>query len=120
MKKITAALAMCICLAGQAISPVTLPDISGDGSVHAIATAGTARWITFVSLPTNSTANCSASVVTGCIRVGDSNISNSRGIPIQVGSSFSKLESTSAAREDLTNWYYLVQSGDKLSITYGK
>jgi hypothetical protein len=92
------------------IVPTTLPDITGDGAVHAIASTGSARWIIFAALSTNSSV----------IRLGDSNITTSRGVPVPPGQSFSVFESTSTFRHSLAGWDYLIQSGDKLSITYGQ
>jgi hypothetical protein len=92
------------------IVPTTLADITGDGAVHAIAAGGSARWIVFVALSTNVST----------VRLGDSNITTTRGVPVPPGQSFSILESTSTFRHSLSGWNYLIQSGDKLSITYGQ
>lgn len=100
---------------------VTLADISGDGAVHAISASGTTvRWIQFRSLSTNSTASCSISAITGCVRVGDASISTSRGIFLMPGDGIPILESSGSVRIALNTVYYLVQSGDKISITYMK
>jgi hypothetical protein len=90
------------------ITPNTVADITGDGNVHAVATPATGcRYIIFAALSTNTNA----------MRLGDSNITTSRGVPVGPGQSFTLLESPSTFRHG--GWYYLVQSGDKISITYG-
>ena len=113
-------LAVLLPLSGQELSPVTISDISGDGSVHAIAASGTARTITFFALPGNSTTNCGSSAVTGCIRIGDANISTSRGTIMVPGAGAYLGESPGTQRYTLSSWYYLVQSGDKITIAYTK
>jgi hypothetical protein len=118
LKKILSLLAICACLLAQ--NPATISDIPGDGAAHAVAATGTARWITFISPPSNSTTNCGTSAISGCVRIGDSNISTSRGTILQPGSSGFMLESSGTIRYDLSKWYYLAQSGDKVIITYGQ
>lgn len=101
--------------------PFTLADISGDGAAHPIASTGAARLIIISALPTNSTTNCGTASVSGCPRVGDSNISTSRGQFLVPGSSMTFPAMPPGAGDQtylLSNVYYLVQSGDKISITY--
>ena len=112
-------LSVSLLLVGQVfLVPVTLADIAGDGTAHAIASSGSARSITFVSLSSNSTANCNASATSGCVRVGDSSVSTTRGIPLAPGQGYGLLESSGAARYQLSAWFYVVQTGDKISISY--
>jgi len=106
-------------LNAQLLSPITAVDISGDGAVHNIApNGGTARWIQFIALATNSTATCSVSSLAGCPRVGDASISTTRGAALMPGNGFYIPESNSSGRQDLSKWYYLIQSGDKMAILY--
>ena len=98
---------------------VTIPDITGDGTVHAISTgSGTFRSILIRALDTNSTATCNSSSVAGCVRYGDSNISTSRGMYLKPGESSGWIESAGSTRRPLNTWFYLIQSGDKLAIIY--
>lgn len=73
----------------QAQTPVVSPaTISGDGAAHAVtATAQRARWIIFIAPATNTTTNCGSGAISACPRVGDSNVSTSRGVPLPPGSS---------------------------------
>lgn len=105
-------------LSAQAPTLVPLTDITGDGLAHAIASTGTFRSITIRSLDTNSTATCSAVSVAGCVRIGDASITTSRGLYLKPGESFGMLESAGSSRRRLQDWFYLVQSGDKISIIY--
>lgn len=95
-------------------SIVTIADISGDGAAHAIGTGG-AQWIQFIAPSGNSSV----------VRVGDSSITTSRGVPVAAGGGMFMPtippKSDSIDRSyDLSTIYYLVQSGDKLSIVYSK
>lgn len=109
-------------IASAQSTPTSIADISGDGSVHAVASSGFARWIQF-STCTSGATGCTAN--TNVVRLGDSSISTSRGIPVPPGGTmfFPPLPQTpgneARAQYDLSKIYYLVQSGDKLSITYG-
>lgn len=108
-----------VLLVAQGPTPVTIADITGDGAAHQISSgSGTFRSILFRALDTNSTSTCGTSSVAGCVRFGDANISTSRGMYLKPGESSGWLESPGAARRTLNTWYYLVQSGDKLSIIY--
>ncbi len=105
---------LALILSGQRQAPVTVADITGDGVVHQIAAAGSATWLQFQAPPGNSSASCGSSSLAGCVRIGDANISTSRGIFLLPGAYASE------AAANLNEWYYLVQTGDKLVITYGK
>ena len=100
-------------------SPAT---VSGDGAVHAIASSGFARAIIITAWPTNATTNCGSSAVSACPWVGDSNVSTSRGQFLLPGGSLTlpAIGSASAGapeRYPLAGVFYIVQSGDKISIT---
>ncbi len=84
---------------------VTIADIAGDGANHAIAAAGTAMWITFVAPTTN----------TNVVRVGDSNISATQGTPVAPGAG---LHYPPPLSYPLSQTYYRIASGDKLTIVY--
>lgn len=90
------------------IAIVTVPDITGDAANHAVST-GTARWIQFVA-PAANAAN---------VRVGDSNISSTRGIPIPPGGSMFLPESPDLGLGyDLANVFYRATTGDIVSIAW--
>jgi hypothetical protein len=101
-------------------SPVTIADISGDGAVHQIASSGTAISITFEAPAGNSTTSCTGNTLTGCVRIGDASISTSRGTYLTPGSTATLPEPGGTTRYKLSEWYYLVQTGDKLVINYVK
>lgn len=111
MKRTICILVLAAIASGQnLIVPTTLADISGDGSVHAFAATGTMRWFTACALAGN----------TATIRLGDANITTSRGTPLVAGACLGMNESSSTFRHSMAGWFYLIQSGDKLSITYGQ
>ncbi len=104
------------------VKPTTPADIAGDAAVHSITTdTARARLVTIKALSTNSTATCGTSSIAGCVRFGDANISTSRGGYLLPGESYTFPIVGSAS--GTINWalagiYYLVQSGDKISIIY--
>lgn len=112
MKRIYVLLVLAVTLCGQTlVNPNTAPDIAGDGKVHQIAAGGGALWITVCALRNNATA----------VRLGDSKITTERGIPLEAGACYGlNPPSSPNHRHSLGGWYYLVQKGDKLSITYGQ
>lgn len=99
-------------------APVTIPDIAGDATVHQVAATGSFRSILIRAADTNSTATCSSTSLAGCVRFGDINISTTRGMYLKPGESSGWIESSGSARRLLSSWYYLVQTGDKLTIIY--
>ena len=103
-------------LGGQSVvTPVSLADVAGDGAVHAVAATGTAYSVTITSASSNSTTNCGSTAISGCVRTGDSNISTSRGQYLTPGQSAEW--KPQQQRYNLSSIYYLVQSGDKISIS---
>lgn len=89
---------------------VTFTDITGTGANVQLASSGTCKWIQFIA-PTANTNNT---------RVGDINISTTRGAYMAPGSGFAFLPSPSGAGVySLSTVYTLVQAGDKLSVTCG-
>lgn len=94
---------------------VSLPLITGDGSKHALAAAGTyARWVQVV---VRTIASSSVPV-----EIGDAAITTTRGIPLfQVGASqfFPEHTTDSFSFYDLAEIYQLAASGDTISVVYG-
>lgn len=113
-------LLLCLCSLLSAATETCIADISGDGSAHAISTSGFALSITIVALSNNATTNCSSSAVSGCPRVGDSTVSTSKGTPMQPGSSkfYAPIMPFNSSLYALAQIFYVVQSGDKISICY--
>jgi hypothetical protein len=117
----------CALLCAQSsITPVTITDIMGDGMVHPISSLTqypnqdlTARTMTFISSPNNATTTCATGMgVSGCIRIGDATISTSKGLYIMPGQNAYNPESPNSGRYHLNAWYFLIQSGDVLTISY--
>lgn len=98
------------------VVPKTVADVTGDGSAHAVATSGTARWIQFIADPANGAA----------VRIGDSNITTSRGSRVAAGGGllWPPVSCGTANAENckyvLAQVFYLAQTGDKISITWGQ
>jgi hypothetical protein len=90
-------------------------DVTATGSAvqvsAAVSSTASCRIILFVALPTNSAA----------IRVGDSNVGASQGIPIAAGGSVTTPDTASAKSLGyvyaLTSLYFYGTSGDKLSLS---
>jgi hypothetical protein len=96
-----------LCLSAQTFLNTTA-DISGDAAAHAIGT-GAAKWIQIVAPSTNVSA----------VRWGDSNITTSRGgIIAPGGGQMLPFRPRVEDRYDLSKVFYLVASGDKVSITW--
>ncbi len=113
MKNLILLLVMAVTLGAQGARITTLADITGDGAAHAITSVSTnARWVLFISPPANSAT---------AIRVGDVNISSTRGAPMAAGGTLfypSMATGDRAYAYDLATIYYLVANGDKLSIQW--
>lgn len=125
MKRIIFYLLFCCSLLLCQMAPTSVGDVSGGGGVTSVASAlatqsitnpGTVRFIQFVAPSGN----------TSVVRVGDSSISTTRGVPVAPGGAYqTPLPAcvTGAGGECQTStssWYFLVQSGDKVSILLGK
>lgn len=113
MRTLYLVLLLCATVA-VAQTPGTIADIAGDGSAHAVAASGNAGTITFCSPPSNATTNCGATAISGCVRIGDSNISTTRGMYLVPGA----CGYLPWSRYQLNQWYYLAQVGDKVVISY--
>lgn len=101
---------------GKAIV-VSSTDITGDGAAHKIQASGFARWIQI---------NCSASNAS-LVRVGDVNVSSSRGAPLVAGGGVMLPPIPSAPQMaapdqyyNMGEIYYFAATGDKISIIWGK
>lgn len=95
---------------------VPIADISGTGTaVQVSSTQGAvALWVQFVAPSTNSSV----------VRVGDVTVSGTTGVPVAPGGGYflPAINYTSGppTKYDLSTLYVIVQSGDKLSVEYGK
>jgi hypothetical protein len=94
----------------------SLPDLIGNGQIQPLYGSGTARWVQVFAPSTNSSP----------VRIGDSLISDSRGIPIFPGGSwlFPAMPAGDARNSvqdclySLKDMFCLVAQGDKLSCVY--
>lgn len=99
------------------VQPFTATDITCTGSNQQIQTTGTARSITL------KTPTANAAVV----RVGDTNISATRGITIEAGGSYTFMQlsavqggSVSESLYDLSKVYVRCTSADKVQVLWTK
>lgn len=99
------------------VRPTTVADLTGDAASHQLATSGQARWVQFVALAANGAA----------IRIGDSNVSATRGTAVAAGGGFmlppvsnDNRESTQDHFYNLSSIYYYAGSGDKITVTYAQ
>src|SRR5678815_3429420 len=97
------------------VSPNTVADITCDGSAHAIQTSGTARWVQIITFSTNS----------AIVRIGDSNVGSSRGLPIAAGGGYLFAPIPADSREAvvehlyrLSSIYYYCTASDKLAVLW--
>lgn len=101
------------------VNVTTTADVTGDGAAHQIGVTGTATWVQFIALPSNTAS--------GAVRIGDANVSASRGAAIAPGAGFMLPPIAAEPRQsaedrlyDLSKLYYFAASGDKLSIVWGR
>jgi len=99
------------------VAVTTLADLVGNGAAHQLQTSGTARWVVFVCPSTNSAA----------VRIGDSAVTTSRGVPCAAGGTFMLpviAPAPGMKSQDqyysLSTIYYLAQTGDVVSVLWGK
>lgn len=96
--------------AQTAITIRTLDDITGDGSAHQLALSGTGRWVQIIALSGNSAA----------VRIGDSNVSATRGAPVAAGGGLLLPPSENVNLwYSLSGIYYYAANGDQLAVIYG-
>lgn len=125
MKRLLALFVFAVSLAFAQTPVISPATISGDGVAHAVTTtAQRARWIIFIAPATNTTTNCGSGAVTACPRIGDLNVSTSRGVPLPPGSSlmypYIGTPSSNAPGYGLNTIFYVVQSGDTLIVQYAQ
>lgn len=110
MRRILSILALAVALCAQT-QIVTVTDIAGDSATHQVSASGVVRWVQFVAPSTNS----------GTVRVGDSNVTSTRGTPLAAGGGmmYPVLPSQQPGYA-LSQIYYFVATGDKLSISWAK
>jgi hypothetical protein len=94
------------------VSITSTADIAGTGTATAISSSGGALWIQFVCPSTNVSS----------VRIGDSGVSTTDGVPCAPGGSFFMpvlpVQGVGSNHVyDLSKIFFLVQVGDKLSIT---
>ncbi len=88
----------------------TLADLTGNGATQQVAATGVCRWVQFVALPSNAAA----------VRVGDSNTTVSRGVPIAAGGGYVPPVPTNTNYVyTLATLYFYAASGDKVSVSCG-
>lgn len=118
-KKVVLLVLVVLALSAQTglVVPTTLADITGDAAAHKVASSGTARWVQFIAASGNAAV----------VRVGDSNVSTTRGLPIAAGAGqmFPMLNgdqrsSVNQQYYDLSTIYYVAAIGDKVSIVWVK
>lgn len=108
------------CASLQGAVETCLADIAGDGAAHAIATSGSAIYVSVTASPANATTTCGTSSIAGCARVGDASTSTSRGqwlVP-GAGKFYPMINPFNASPYPLSTIFYLAQSGDKVTICY--
>lgn len=116
----TLAILLCLSLLAQTLI-VTPADITGTAAAVAIGSSGVARWVAIKSAETNATTTCTTSATTGCVHVGDSNISTTRGFTLLPGASmFYPFVPAGQPGYDLTKIYVFAATGEKVQITWAR
>jgi hypothetical protein len=99
------------------VKPTSAADITGDAATHQLATSGQARWVLFIAQSGNAAV----------VRIGDSQVSISRGAPISAGAGLlfpalgvDQREASAEHLYDLSAIYYYAATGDKLSVLWAK
>jgi hypothetical protein len=113
MKRLILVFVALVLLTAAQSNLVTIADITGDGANHAIsATTLKVRWMLVIADSGNAAD----------VRIGDSNISATRGAVVSAGGGLLLPPSTgtsSQSQYDLSNIYYRAGTGDKISVTGG-
>jgi hypothetical protein len=114
MRKLLTLLVQTMALCSAMVTP-NLISITADGSAHQLAASGTASWIQFIAPSGNAST----------VYIGGSAVNSTVGLPLVPGSGMLLPALAADPRDNqldrryaLAAWYYVVQSGDKLSITY--
>lgn len=90
------------------LNPVSPAELTGNSAAQVVAAVGEALWVLFVAPSGNS----------GVVRVGDSNVSATRGIPIAAGTGFMLPFSQGLIGYDLSKLYWYAASPDKVNIIW--
>ena len=114
LKRLALGLLLATLLMAQAVSPITLPDFTGDGSTHALASTGTARWLIFTCPSGNHSP----------VRIGDVSTTSTQGAACYAGETLTfpafplqPQDNPQGRLYVLSKIYYNAYSGDKLSVT---
>jgi hypothetical protein len=120
LKRVLFLLAIAVLLAAQ--TRITSPaEISGTGVAVQLNATEVARWIQFVAPLSNSATHCVAADITACPRVGDANVSATRGIPIPPGGGYMLPVLPSGQPGYSTAQIYVwIASGDKIDVSWAK
>lgn len=104
--------AACLMLA-QTAKPTSYAEATGDGAAHQLASSGSCRTVQIITPTANGTV----------VRIGDSTIGSTKGLPITPGSGLFLPPLTSGSRlgpdqiyYDLSALYYFAASGDKVDF----
>lgn len=92
----------------QSASLITIAEITGDGSTHAISVTDNASFVQFIAPAGNAAV----------IRIGDSTTSVIKGLPIAAGGGYQLPPKPIGSYYPLTSLYYYIANGDKLDIAY--
>jgi hypothetical protein len=105
-------------LAAPQATIVSIADVTGDGSAHALSVSAIQARTIDLTAPTTNTGVC---------RTGDASIGTSRGQPIAAGGSYHYAQLPSATNYtgasqmyNLAAVYYYCPVGDKLAVIYAK
>lgn len=102
--------------------PDNKADISGTGSaVQLKPNAGKSNafsWLLIYASPANATTTCGTGGMAGCPRVGGANVSTTEGTPLVPGAA--RYYPCTKPLCLLSDFYYLVQVGDVITVEYGQ
>jgi len=106
---------LCIVIGALILGAQTLirvpAEVTCDSAAHAVSTSGLAVWVQFIAPAANSAV----------VRVGDSNVSATRGFPIAAGGGYNTpVLGQGNPRYDLTKIFYYCTTGDKVVIGWAQ
>jgi hypothetical protein len=119
MRLLALLLLLCVGLWAQLLI-VSPADITGTSAAVSLGSSGIARWVLIKSADTNATTNCSTSVTTGCVHVGDSNVSSTRGLVLLPGATMFYPFAHGLPGYDLTKLYVYAVTGEKVTVLWAK
>ncbi len=101
---------------------ITAPaEMTGTGAAVQLNASEVARWIQFVAPLSNSTTHCSVTDISACPRVGDVNVSATRGIPLAPGAGYLLPPLPSGQPGYSTAQVYVwIATGDKVDVSWAK